>query len=161
MPSAAEAPLRCHLLIGPPASGKSTLARTLAPLLTAVGKSPALVLSTDAIRAEVFGDAAVQGPWIDIQQRLQQRLIEAVAAGIPVIIDATHARRPWRLALTQALLLPAPVEWIGWWLCTPLPTCLEWNRRRERQVPEPGHACGPRGGRPGRNPCGSPSPLKT
>jgi predicted kinase len=68
-----------------------------------------LVLSTDAIRTEVFGDAAVQGPWIVIQQRLQQRLIEAVAAGIPVIIDATHARRPWRLALTQALLLPAPL----------------------------------------------------
>lgn len=94
------------------------------------------MLSTDAIRAEVFGDAAVQGPWIDIQQRLQQRLIEAVAAGVPVIVDATHARRPWRLALTQALLLPAPVEWIGWWLYTPLPTCLEWNRYRERQVPE-------------------------
>jgi predicted kinase len=94
------------------------------------------VLSTDAIRAEVFGDAAVQGPWIDIQQRLQQRLIEAIAAGIPVIIDATHARRPWRLALTQALPLPSPVEWIGWWLYTPLPTCLEWNRQRERQVPE-------------------------
>ena len=136
MPSATAAPLRCHLLIGPPASGKTTLAKTLAPLLTAPGEPPALVLSTDAIRAEVFGDAAVQGPWIDIQQRLQQRLIEAVAAGIPAIIDATHARRPWRLAITQALLLPAPVEWIGWWLYTSLPTCLEWNRRRERRVPE-------------------------
>jgi len=136
LPSATVAPLRCHLLIGPPASGKTTLARTLAPLLTAPGEPPALVLSTDAIRTEVFGDASVQGPWIDIQQRLQQRLIEAVAAGIPVIIDATHARRPWRLALTQALLLPAPVEWIGWWLYTTLPTCLEWNRTRERQVPE-------------------------
>jgi hypothetical protein len=90
-------------------------------LLTAPGEPPALVLSTDAIRAEVLGDAAVQGPWIDIQQRLQQRLIEAVAAVIPVIIDATHARRPWRLAITQALLLPAPVEWIGWWLYTSLP----------------------------------------
>ncbi len=136
MPSASAAPLRCHLLIGPPASGKTTLARTLARLLTSPGEPPALVLSTDAIRAEVFGDAAVQGPWVDIQQRLQQRLIEAVVAGIPVIIDATHARRPWRLALTQGLLLPEPVEWIGWWLYTPLPICLEWNRCRERQVPE-------------------------
>jgi hypothetical protein len=45
-------------------------------------------------------------------------------------------QRPWRLALTQALPLPAPVEWIGWWLYTALPTCLEWNRHRERQVPE-------------------------
>jgi predicted kinase len=147
LPSATAAPLRCHLLIGPPASGKTTLARTLEPLLTASGEPPALVLSTGAIRAEVFGYAAVQGPWIDIQQRLQQRLIEAVAGGIPVIIDATHARRPWRLAITQALPLPAPAEWIDWWLYTPLPTCLEWNRQRERQVPESGHACGPRVGR--------------
>jgi predicted kinase len=129
------APLRCHLLIGPPASGKTTLARALAPMLSGPGEPPALLLSTEALRAEVFGDAAVQGPWIDIQQRLQQRLLEAVAAGIPVIVDATHARRPWRLALTQALVLPRPVAWIGWWLHTPLPTCLAWNRSRPRQVP--------------------------
>jgi len=131
------APLRCHLLIGQPASGKTTLAQALAPLLTGPGEPPALVLSTDVIRAEVFGDAAVQGPWGDIQQRLHQRIQEAVAAGTPVIVDATHARRPWRLAITQALPLPAPVEWIGWWLYTDLPTSLEWNSRRKRAVPVP------------------------
>ena len=130
-------PLRCHLLIGQPASGKTTLALALAPLLTAPGKPPAVLLSTDAIRAEVFGDPAVQGPWADIQQRLHQRIQESVAAGIPVIVDATHARRPWRLAITQALNLPAPVEWIGWWLTTDLPTSLAWNARRQRPVPVP------------------------
>jgi predicted kinase len=131
------APLRCHLLIGQPASGKTTLANALAPLLTGPGKPPAQVLSTDVIRAEVFGDAAVQGPWTAIQQRLHQRIQAAVAAGIPVIVDATHARRAWRLALTQALPLPAPVEWIGWWLYTDLPTSLAWNARRQRPVPVP------------------------
>jgi len=131
------ATLRCHLLIGQPASGKTTLAKALAPLLTGPGDPPAQVLSTDVIRAEVFGDAAVQGPWGDIQQRLHQRIQEALAAGIPVIVDATHARRAWRLAITQALPLPAPVEWIGWWLYTDLPTSLEWNNRRQRAVPVP------------------------
>ncbi len=129
--------MRCHLLIGPPASGKTTLARALAPLLSGPGEPAALVLSTDAIRAEIFGDAAVQGPWSTIQQLLHKRIQAAVADGVPVIVDATHARRPWRLALTQALPLPAPVEWIGWWLFTPLATCLEWNQRRPRLVPEP------------------------
>ncbi|MCS5693416.1 WYL domain-containing protein [Cyanobium sp. FGCU-6] len=128
-PSAA--PLRCHLLIGPPASGKTTLAAVLAELTGAV------VLSTDGMRAELFGDAAVQGPWRDIEALLHQRIRESVAAGIPVIVDATHARRPWRLAITQALALPVPVEWIGWWLYTPLSTCLQWNQSRKRLVPEP------------------------
>jgi predicted kinase len=131
-----QSPLRCHLLIGPPGSGKTTLARDLAPLLKSESGEPALVLSTDAIRAELFGDAGVQGPWDEIRTLMLQRLKEAVAAGTPVILDATHARRPWRLLFTQLLELPAPVEWIGWWLTTPLPTCLEWAGRRERAVPE-------------------------
>ncbi len=128
-------PLRCHLLIGPPASGKTTTAGALAPLIAGADGQPAVVLSTDAIRAEVFGDAAVQGPWGSIQQRLHERLIGAVAAGMPVIVDATHALRPWRLAITQQLPLPRPVEWIGWWHFTPLSTCLRWNAKRERPVP--------------------------
>ncbi|MFZ9754158.1 MAG: AAA family ATPase, partial [Cyanobium sp.] len=128
-------PLRCHLLIGPPGSGKTTLARNLAPLLQGEAGQPALVLSTDAIRAELFGDAAVQGPWDEIRAVLLKRLEDAVAAGQPVILDATHARRPWRLLYTQLLALPRPVEWIGWWLTTPLDTCLEWASRRERPVP--------------------------
>ena len=130
-PPQAAPPLRCHLLIGPPASGKTTLAGVLAELTGAV------VLSTDLLRQELFGDAAVQGPWRDIEALLHQRIQELVAAGTPVIVDATHARRPWRLVLTQALALPAPVEWIGWWLYTPLSTCLQWNQTRQRLVPEP------------------------
>ena len=125
------APLRCHLLIGPPASGKTTLAGVLAEL------TGAQLLSTDRLRQELFGDARVQGPWGDIEALLHQRIRELVAAGVPVIVDATHARRPWRLAITQALTLPAPVEWIGWWLYTPLSTCLQWNQTRKRLVPEP------------------------
>ena len=131
MTLASSRPLRCHLLIGPPASGKTTLAGVLAEL------TGAMVLSTDGVRGEVFGDPAVQGPLRDIEALLHSRIRESVAAGIPVIVDATHARRPWRLAITQALSLPAPVEWIGWWLHTPLGTCLQWNQTRRRLVPEP------------------------
>ncbi|MEB3350614.1 MAG: ATP-binding protein, partial [Cyanobacteriota bacterium] len=131
MTSPPSGPLRCHLLIGPPASGKTTLAGVLAE------RTGAVVLSTDGLRGELFGDAAVQGPWRDIEALLHQRIRASVAAGVPVIVDATHARRPWRLAITQALSLPAPVEWIGWWLYTPLGTCLQWNQTRSRLVPEP------------------------
>jgi predicted kinase len=124
-------PLRCHLLIGPPASGKSTIAHLLAPLVEAE------LLSTDEIRAELHGDAAIQGEWQAVEQRLHHALQRCVAADRPVLIDATHARRPWRLALTQRLELSRPVEWIAWWVRTPVEVCLAWNRGRSRQVPEP------------------------
>jgi len=128
--------LRCHLLIGPPGSGKTTMAQRLQPLLYGNEGQPAIVLSTDAIRAELYGDAAVQGPWNEIRAVLLQRLNAAAQAGTPVIIDATHARRPWRLLYTQQLQLPRPVEWIGWWLTTPVTQCKAWALLRDRPVPE-------------------------
>lgn len=124
------AALRCHLLIGPPASGKSTLAAAMAPLLQAQ------VLSTDKIREEIHGDSAVQGDWKRIETVLHERIQKAVADGVSVIVDATHAYRPWRLAITQALKLPRPVEWVGWWLTTPPEICKAWNGARSAKVPE-------------------------
>jgi len=60
--------LRCHLLIGPPASGKTTIANLLAAELHAE------VLSTDLIREELYGDPLIQGHWPDIAEALHARL---------------------------------------------------------------------------------------
>ncbi|MBL6740482.1 MAG: ATP-binding protein [Synechococcus sp. BS301-5m-G54] len=118
------------MLIGPPASGKSTTAQELAAQLQA------LVLSTDVLREELWGDAAIQGPWPVLERVLHSRIRESVEAGRPVLIDATHARRRWRRRLIHESGLPAEVRWVGWWMQTPLSICLVWNRRRTRQVPE-------------------------
>jgi predicted kinase len=126
-------PLRCHLLIGPPGSGKSTLAAVLREQLG--GPEAVTLISTDALRSELHGDAAVQGDWPAIEALLHARLRAAITAGRAVILDATHARRPWRLAITQAIDLPAAVQWIGWWLQTPLEHCQRWNQQRFDPVP--------------------------
>ena len=60
------AALRCHLLIGPPASGKTTIAALLAPLLNAE------LFSTDRIREELYGDAMIQGHWSEVEERLSR-----------------------------------------------------------------------------------------
>ena len=68
-----ERPLRCHLLIGPPASGKSTLSRHLATLLSRPEEPPPCYISSLDIRAEIFGDRRVFGPWDDIAAVMHQR----------------------------------------------------------------------------------------
>ena len=136
-PTTTSAPIRAHLMIGAAASGKSTVARILARLLSSTDRPPAQIISTRELRIELFGDRGVFGPWAQLEAVMNERIADALRSGAPVIVDATHARRPWRLAITQALELPVPVEWIGWWVNTPLELCLEWNRcRSSHQVPD-------------------------
>ncbi|AII49815.1 hypothetical protein KR52_11795 [Synechococcus sp. KORDI-52] len=119
------------MLIGPPGSGKSTLAATLAESLRAP------VVSSDNLRQELWGDAGIQGPWSELEPRLHGAIDNALAAAGTVIMDATHAQLSWRQRLMQRHQEARRVQWIGWWLQTPLHQCLAWNRSRHRHVPEP------------------------
>lgn len=122
--------LICHMLVGPPSSGKTTFARHFQELLPA-----AIIVSTDAIRAERFGNEAIQGAWSEVEAVVIQRIRAAVQAGQPVIYDATNVRRSWRMEFLQKLELPE-VQWVAWVLKTPLAIALAWNRQRDRQLPE-------------------------
>ncbi|MBD2501981.1 WYL domain-containing protein [Anabaena azotica] len=126
-----------HFLIGTPGSGKSTFATILSKL----GNYE--IISTDNIRAELYGDAKIQGEWQKIEATAIDRICTAIKLGKSIIYDATNFKRPFRidflikvnnqLALTD---LPQP-QWIGWYLQTPLSTCIHWNQQRQRQVPTP------------------------
>jgi len=124
------------LLIGLPGSGKSTLAQYLRAFL-----SPCLLISTDAIRAQLFGDEAVQGPWSQVQHEIQCQLQAAamlVAQGKlhGAIYDATHAICQHR---RKAIVLARHAGFssiLGVWLDPPLDCCLERNQKRDRRVPE-------------------------
>lgn len=83
-------------LIGPPASGKSTLAAALAARDRNV-----VVLSSDAYRARVsqWGDAADQAASAAAFDLLHIELDEHLAAGHRVVVDATNAAAEHRQAL--------------------------------------------------------------
>ena len=117
-------------MIGPPGSGKSTLARILAPLL------PARVIANDALREQLWENANVQGPWSELEPHLHGAIDRAIADGYNVLVDATHAQLNWRQGLMQRSMGGQHLQWIGWWLQTPLDQCLVWNRCRHRYVPE-------------------------
>jgi len=83
-------------ITGPPASGKSTLARAVAERLTREGGRPC-VLELDAMRRVVTPTPT----WSDTERDLVYRALVWLAAtlvdaGVPVIVDATAHRREWR-----------------------------------------------------------------
>ncbi|TAE61372.1 MAG: WYL domain-containing protein [Nostocales cyanobacterium] len=122
----------CHFLIGVPGSGKSTFATKLAQL------GNCHIISTDAVREKLYGDAAIQGTWEEIEANIISAVVNAITDGVNVIYDATNAKRIWRLDLLEKLNVAVdfPVLWMGWYLTTPLEICKQWNQKRCRQVPE-------------------------
>ncbi len=127
---------RLILLIGLPGSGKSSLAKQL------VLESPSrLLISTDAIRAKLFGDEAIQGAWLSVWRQVEREFRQAVCQidrkeAKEAIYDATNAARQQR---KEALALARETGFThitGLWLDIPVWICLARNRRRQRQVPD-------------------------
>ena len=124
-----NSPLTCHFLIGSPGSGKSTLAAQVSQII-----SSSRVISTAQIRAQLYGDAAIQGSWAEVEQIVLTEIKDAIAQRNPVIYDATNANRAWRMGLLQKIAEP-DIQWIAWYLKTPRQICQSWNTQRGRQVP--------------------------
>ena len=124
----------CHFLIGVPGSGKSTLATQLAKL-------GYRIVSTDAIREKIYGDEIIQGDWAKIEEVVLKEIQDAISNGFDIVYDATNAVRPWRMDLLRKLnsidsnSCQNPV-WIAWYLKTPLEICKQWNKNRDRKVPD-------------------------
>ncbi|MBE9130087.1 MULTISPECIES: AAA family ATPase [unclassified Coleofasciculus] len=119
-----------HFLIGTPSSGKSTLAAFLHQL-----EPNSVIISTDAIRARLFGDENIQGDWLLIEKDVFSQMHTAFLAGQSVIYDATNAKPEWRKSILNSVS-GEQVQWLAWHLQTPLELCLLWNQQRQRQVPD-------------------------
>ncbi|MCU0526427.1 MAG: AAA family ATPase [Elainella sp. Prado103] len=135
-PDAAMSPvIALVFLIGVPGSGKSTWAAAFQKNHTCQ------LISTDRIRAELFGDEAIQGDWgliwAAVQQQFQPAIQQIRAGEIEVALyDATNTKRRYRRDLIQMARSSGFNHIRGVWLNPPLAVCLERNRHRSRQVPE-------------------------
>jgi predicted kinase len=123
-------------MIGAASSGRTTAARFVADAIQRRDGLAPVYISSSEIRWELYGSRRVDSPWAAIEARIRERLWAALQAGQPVVLDATYTRRQYRLAITQALDLPIPVQWVGWWLDTPTHLCLQWNRERQHPIAE-------------------------
>ena len=118
--------VQCSLLVGIPASGKSTYAQHLATVQGAV------IVSTDAIRLKLYGNEEVQGNWSEIERELHRLIKHYVALNVPVIVDATHTKPEHRKPL---LNLSSHIKWACYWLDADLNECQDRNQARARKVP--------------------------
>lgn len=135
-------------MIGLPGSGKSTLAdsllagdESLPSEWNLQGTDARGLISTDAIRAQLFGDEAIQGSWLKIWLEVRsqfQQAANAIAANELefAIYDATNAVRKQRRAASALARKAGFTHITGIWVNPAIEICLKRNRLRSRQVPE-------------------------
>jgi predicted kinase len=125
-----------YLLIGIPGSGKSTYAADWAS-----GRQQGVVVSTDAIRAALFGDASIQGSWQLVEREVERQFrywarSSCSVARSRIVYDATNARRDQRQHMISLARNCGFTFITGIWLPVPLEVALVRNQQRDRRVPE-------------------------
>lgn len=115
------------LLVGIPGSGKTTYSKEYINL-----NSNTIHLSSDSIRAELYGDESIQGNPAEVFSLMQKRAIEALNDGKDVIYDATNITRKDRSGIIGICPKFAKIEAHIIW--APIETCIERDATRERTV---------------------------
>lgn len=106
-----------------------------------MARSPDILgVSTDQIRADLYGDEAIQGDWRQIWAEVQRRwrfALTQIQAGTcgGVLYDATNIRRRYRRQVLRQAQAMGFSRCLGLWFDTPLAVCLGRNQQRSRQVP--------------------------
>lgn len=119
-----------YMMVGLPGSGKSYLAQSLVS-----GSDNYRIHSSDALREELYGDVNTQEHNEELFVELHRRIKDDLRNGIDVVYDATNLNKRRRAGFLREL------RGISCWrICmvvmTPYEQCLEWNKQRDRSVPE-------------------------
>lgn len=115
------------LLIGPPGAGKTTYAKKYISQ-----HANTVLLSSDKIRKEMWGNEAIQGDNNEIFGRMQTRTVNSLNFGYNVIYDATNMTRKDRARIIATCPKFARIEAHIIW--APIETCIERDYTRERTV---------------------------
>ena len=115
------------MLIGAAASGKSTAAPKIA------AENNAVILSTDKIRAELYGAEHIQGRWFKIEALLYVRIVDAIKNKKNIILDATHYKKEYRAKIIKNF--PKYSEISAYYFNYPFALIYSRNKRRARRVP--------------------------
>ena len=114
-------------MVGAPGAGKSTLATQIEKAENAV------VISGDEIRAELYGNAAIQGEWEEIHDRIEEVVSES--CGVPVVLDGTHYLASYRREALALLRSYGYDDIEAVVVNPPLEDCIFRNANRHRGVP--------------------------
>lgn len=116
------------ILVGVPGAGKTYYAQNY------LSNCQKLTFhsSSDAIRAELYGDESTQGNPIEVFSLMQERAVEALNNGCDVIYDSTAMTRKDRAGIIAAcpkfVKIEAHIVW------APIETCIERDAARDRTV---------------------------
>lgn len=113
---------KLYTMIGIPGSGKSTIANQI---------PNAVIISSDAIRKELYGAEEIQGNGKQVFDLVYKRISEELTKGHDVVFDATNLTPKARKAVFRFT-----AEHIAVFVCTGLDDCLKRNAARERKVSE-------------------------
>lgn len=116
------------MMVGISGSGKSTWAKQL----------EGEVFSSDAVRAELFGDESVQRNHKLVFDTLHKRIFDHIAKGeTPAIYDATNLLSARRHDFVASVKAQFPdCKCVCFLVDTPTEDCLRYNALRARHVPE-------------------------
>lgn len=121
---------KLYMMIGLPASGKSTIAEEISK------SEGAIIVSSDEIRKELLGDINDQSKNSLIFETVEERIKLYLANKQDVIFDATNINYKKRRAFLQRMRGLYSFEAIAILVATPYEECLIRNANRERKVPE-------------------------
>lgn len=120
---------KLFVMVGIPGSGKSTFAKRVAEVINGV------VISSDDIREEMFGDASIQGDPKVIFAEVEKRVKENLAKGKHVFLDSTSVKVKNRRESVEKYK-DYSSELICVVIDTPFEESVKRNASRERVVPE-------------------------